>query len=448
MNKRSTAWIFIVVWSLINRHFFWPVSRLLALVSDRMRDQVRSRGDHQLVVKKLSQLRQNFGRCAVFFCSSAGEYEQAQPLIERLSSDTDTFCHVFFFSVSGASFVMARKEQVSWSMSPPDDAERWNELFAALRPDRTVIVRHELWPSFLWCASFSSKIIVINGVVPSLFGRQSKWRERVNLAVKSWLFRFVDHVCAVSSEDAKFFERWLGLPVSKITMTGDTKYDRVLQRAQAKKATVSELRTRFQALWAPPGRDQTLIGGSVHLADVEWLIEALRDAGLKRLRILLVPHDVSTLNIGRIYAAVKEAGHSVELLSDLEGANNMEQHAHPRVLIADEMGRLSELYGVADIAWVGGAVHNKIHNVLEAAAWGLPVICGPRYQNSQEAVCMKERGALMVVNSAHEIAGKLADVIENPAHLGAMSLVFASSMSGATMKVNSAIERVVGGASR
>jgi hypothetical protein len=61
---------------------------------------------------------------------------------------------------------------------------------------------------------------------------------------------------------------------------------------------------------------------------------------------------------------------------------------------------------------------------------------------------MKERGALMVVNSSHEIAGKLADVIENPAHLGAMSLVFASSMSGATMKVNSAIERVVGEASQ
>jgi 3-deoxy-D-manno-octulosonic-acid transferase len=432
---------FIVFWTFLNRWLLWPLARLLALVSDRIRDQVGCRKDHASTVKKLASIRQQYRRCIVFFCSSAGEYEQARPVIETYSSDAATLCHVFFFSASGARFVAARKEDVSWSMSPVDDAERWHELFTALRPQKTIIVRHELWPSFLWAASFCGPVFVINAVVPSLLGRQSKWRERCNLLIKSWLFRFVDHVCVVSSADAEFFVRCLHIPEVRISVTGDTKYDRVVARAMAKKSAVGELRQRFQKLWDPPGRDQTLIGGSVHLPDVEWLLGVLSDASFKRLKLLLVPHDVSTLNIGRIYGAVKSLGVSVELLSEIENSKATARREHPRVLIVDEMGRLSEFYGLADVAWVGGAVHNKIHNVLEPAAWGLPVLCGPRYQNSQEAERMRERGVLCVVNAAGELPERLDRSLKNATQDGYRSLEFARSMAGATVKIRGFLDK-------
>jgi 3-deoxy-D-manno-octulosonic-acid transferase len=434
--------IFIVLWTWVNRFVVWPLLRLLALVSDRIRDQIGCRNGHLEVVRGLALLRQQFRKCVVFFCSSAGEYEQAMPLIEKFSSDTNIFCHVFFFSVSGARFVQSRNDVVSWSMSPVDDAERWGELFAALRPDRTFIVRHELWPSFLWAARCQAPVFVINAVVPSLVGRQSKWRERVGLAIKSRLLRSVDHVFAVSKYDSDFFMRCLHIPNRKITVSGDTKYDRVLDRALAKKSAVEELRRDFSDIWSPPECNQTLIGGSVHLPDVEWLLAVLSDKSLIRWKLLLVPHDVSTRNVGRIYSAVKSRGFSVELLSDIERAQATTKFMHPRVLIADEMGRLSELYGLADVAWVGGAVHNKVHNVLEPAARGLPVLCGPRYQNSQEAVKMCENGALSVAESSDHLLSQLSILLKNPAQSGAKSLDFAKSMTGATNKIFSALDRI------
>jgi 3-deoxy-D-manno-octulosonic-acid transferase len=442
MKNAAAGLTFIVIWSYVNRWLLWPLASLLALISDRIRDQVGCRKDHRATVKKLAALRQQYRRCLAFFCSSAGEYEQARPLIERYAADGVTLCHVFFFSVSGARFVTARNEKVSWSMSPADDAERWNELFAALRPQKTLIVRHEFWPSFLWAASFCGPVIVINAVVPSLFGRQSKWRERCNLLVKSWLFQFIDHVCVVSATDADFFAQRLQIPQSKITVTGDTKYDRVVERAVAKKSSVNELRGKFKKLWDPPGRDQTLIGGSVHLPDVEWLLGVLTHAPLKRLKLLLVPHDVSTLNVGRIYGAIKNLGVSVELLSEIENTKITAKREHPRVLIVDEMGRLSELYGLADVAWVGGAVHNKIHNVLEPAAWGLPVLCGPRYQNSQEAERMREHGVLCVISEPQKLPQCLDRLLASAGQDGAKTLHFAMSMAGATQKIMSVIDKL------
>lgn len=429
----------VLLFSAVIRWILWPLAILMSQFSDRVKAQITGRPNVDEVVVDLARKRRQFDDCVVFFCSSAGEYEQAKPLIERLTLAGNVLCHVFFFSVSGAKFIKARKDSVSWALSPPDHVWAWGSLFAALRPSKTVIIRHEVWPAFLWIASQWGKVIIVDAVVPSLLGRQGKWKEKLNLAIKAWLLRFVDRICVVARPDQDFFERWLQIPPSKIIVTGDTKYDRVIERAREKRKSVDEMRSFFNEKWNPTGCDMTLIGGSVHVPDVELLMQVFSGDELGRIKILLVPHDVSSGNVARIYETVKNAGFSCELLSEIEASSFRFLGQHPRVILADEMGRLSDLYGIADFAWVGGAVHAKVHNVLEPAAWGLPVSCGLHFKNSQEAVALHKSGLLFAAGNAEALRRHWLALVPEVSSFGERTLQFAKSMAGASDTVINAV---------
>jgi 3-deoxy-D-manno-octulosonic-acid transferase len=428
----------LVIWSVLNRLVYDVFGRVLSILSDRIRDQLLVRENLRTDLISLAEKRQDYGDAILFFCSSAGEFEQARPLIDKLSANRDLLCHVIFFSASGAKFVRARKDDVSWSMSPLDDAGAWHEIFTVLRPSMALIVRHELWPSFLWVAAQYCEIVVINAVIPSLFGRQSAWKDKVNVWIKSWLMRFVDRVFVVTAADREFFVNWLRVSPDLVQVSGDTKYDRVIQRASQKQAAMSDLRERFSRIWPMDGFERTLIIGSAHLPDVQWLVDSLASEKLAKLRILVVPHDVSSGNVAKIYDAFRQHKLTVELLSEIESGAKSSGES-PRVLIADEMGRLSELYGLADYAWIGGAAHHKVHNVLEPAAWGIPVLCGPHYQNSQEAVAMANAGVLRVIATQERVLEALIDMMASARDEGDRARHFAREMSGATELVLNSI---------
>ena len=443
-NYARSGWLFLaciltIVWSFFVTWILRPILGVASLLSDRIKEQLDARPRDEGLPIRLAQLRRKYDDCIVFFCSSAGEYEQAKPLIDRIAAKHSVLCHVFFFSVSGAKFIRARRDEISWSMSPLDDVWKWGDIFAALRPSKTIIIRHELWPAFLWQASRWSQVIVVNAVVPSLYGRQSKWKDGLNLAIKGWLLRYVDRLCVVAVTDQEFFANQLKIPSNKVLVTGDTKYDRVVERASNKRATVKDLRLSFRQRWSPEGCDILLIGGSVHLPDVELLLEAFQagsqDVSLKRLKILLVPHIVNSGNIARIFDRVKQLNFQCELLSEVENAKFNFSGEVPRVIIADEIGRLSDLYGVADIAWVGGAVTAKVHNILEPAAWGIPVACGLHFKNSQEATALDRADLLFSTASSQNLRSHLIANMDVFAERGAETLAFVLSMAGASDRI-------------
>lgn len=435
MKARTIVLICVVIWSLLVRYIVWPIARLTALVSDRVRDQLKGRLKVQRSVVELAARRRAFDDCVVFFCSSAGEYEQARPLIDRISRDKKTLCHVVFFSTSGSRFVSARNDEVSWSLAPLDDVFEWGTVFSALRPSVTFVVRHELWPAFLWIASQWSKIIIINAVLPSLLGRQSQVKEGLNLLAKSWLLRFADLVCVVSKADHDFFKSRLFLPEDKVQITGDTKYDRVIERASNSQRSVEALKKIFRVQWSLENSDLVLIAGSVHLPDVELLVDLMRHEELKRLRVLLVPHDITSANIAKIFELVSGRGYAVELFSELKSLEFRFPEPQPRFIIVDELGRLFDLYSVADVAWVGGAVHDKVHNVLEPAAWGAPVFCGSKIENSQEAVSMRAANILKPVNDALQAKDVLLEMMRDLGARGRAARKFAESMAGSSSRI-------------
>jgi len=340
------------------------------------------------------RMRVKHRSCVIFFCSSAGEYEQARPLIDRLlAREQPPHIHVFFFSRSGIEFMHARRETIAHSLAPIDTVWHWGTLFAALQPDACIVVRHEWWPGFLATAREYAKVCLIDGT-------RSPGTTLFKRSMKARLAGFFDRIFVVGPDDADWFSRELGITRARLAVVGDTKYDRARDRVLSNPNLISSLATDLERVFPERYR---LVAGSVHTPDVAALCAAFRklDASTsKKWLLVLVPHEVSQGKTQEILAQVRSAGLRIVRMSQLADESGP---ISAEVLLVDRMGILAELYGVARLGYIGGAMHHKVHNVLEAAAHGLAAACGPYYKNSAEAVRLVGEGMLKVVTDADRL---------------------------------------------
>lgn len=392
--------------------------RLLAILAPlipRLAEQLKDRGSVKDTALKIAKARQFKKNCVVFFCSSSGEFEQARPLIDRLEATKTCFTHVFFFSKSGADYVKARQETVSWSLCPSDTVWDWGWLLSALRPDCTIIVRHEWWPGFLGTAWHWNPIWLIDAVGGTITGTKNsrsifkKIRLCSKNAVRKLIARFFDRIYVVDNSDIDWFSRLLGVAAPIVRVTGDTKYDRAIERAQQQRSKVDALAT----VVAPWTHKHRFIAGSIYEADLNVLLPAFGAirTSLPEWTMFVAPHHVNSNEIAAIESNCEKSAISVIRLSKiLSGTPSLpkasltaEQSITYDVVLVDTMGQLAEVYGVGEIAWIGGGMHAKIHNVLEPAAHGLALAAGPLFKNSREAIRMVELGVLTTVSTTAEL---------------------------------------------
>ncbi len=338
----------------------------------------------------LATQRVGYKSCVLFYCSSAGEYEQALPVLHRLPPSV--FGVVIFFSVSGTRYLQNRRDTTPHLLAPPLDAiSVWVPIFEALRPSYTVIVRHELWPGFLYVANQYGRTVLINASLSEAV-RRSFWHKRWKQA----LLQQLNLIYTVDDTEKTHFRHTLGLPEAKISsLIGDTKFDRVFQRAQATDATELEnLHTRY----IPPHR-LTCIVGSAWEADVDVAMESqsqlIRRKGPSACYLVVVLHEPTEEKLSWVETRAQEKGLRAVRYSSLEAPAEDSE-----ILLVDQMGILAELYQIGDCALVGGAFHHQVHNVLEPGCRGLAVAFGPRYENSHEA-CKLVRVGLATVCHTH-----------------------------------------------
>lgn len=321
--------------------------------------------------------------CIVFHCSSAGEYEQAKPLIDRLLARGDTYVQIFFFSRAGLAFARSRGETAACALVPATDSVfAWGHLFTALRPDAVVVVRYELWPGFIDAARQFARIYLIDAS-----------RSQSEGFLRRTMLGWFDGIFAVSAADHAFFTENCGVAAARVAAVGDTKYDRVRERALARRADAEAWKSRL-------GTRRRLIIGSAHPPEAEALVQAMAafPAWREEWQIVVAPHHVEAEKVASMVATLARAGMEPIRYTSLRG------DAQPDLLVLDTMGMLSEVYGACDAAVVGGALTHKIHNVLEPACHGLAMAFGPFYKNSQEAVLLAEAGHAAVVRDGAELA--------------------------------------------
>jgi 3-deoxy-D-manno-octulosonic-acid transferase len=211
--------------------------------------------------------------------------------------------------------------------------------------------------------------------------------------------------------------------IERATLAGDTRFDRVLEIAQSA-SEISEINQ-----WSKGA--QILNGGSTWPAD-ERVLHAWWQVASPDWKLLLVPHEIG---LGHIHDMQRQWPEAVLWSNRAEPGWQAS-----RVVIVDEMGMLSTLYRYAHVAWIGGGFGAGIHNTLEAAAWRLPVVFGPRYEKFAEACGLIEVGGAMAARDEAEALRLLKRLTADSTELqnmGNAAGTFVASGRGATDKIMS-----------
>ncbi|RYU79010.1 3-deoxy-D-manno-octulosonic acid transferase [Hymenobacter persicinus] len=330
-----------------------------------------------------------------FHCASLGEFEQGRPLLEAFrQAHPDYKIVLTFFSPSGYEI---RK---SWPGAdyvfylPLDTAANACAFLDAVQPRLAVFVKYEFWYYFL-TALHQRQIPVI--CVSAIFRPNQVF-------FKPWggLFRRIlrsfTHIFTQNEESTELLRK-LGL--RQVSTAGDTRFDTVVATAAATARELPVL-SAFAADGAP-----VLVVGSSWPADVTMLTPALRELAPAAMRVIVAPHELHETGLRQVDELLPG-----QVLRYSQATPETAPAA--RILLIDSIGLLRELYRYGSVAYVGGAFGKGLHNTLEAAVFGLPLLFGPNFGKFQEARDLVQQGGADAVQDAEELETALKFLIFNP----------------------------------
>ena len=324
-----------------------------------------------------------------FHASSVGEGLQALPVIELLRARRpDVQIAYTFYSPSAEQFAKSVRADFA-DYLPFDTFDHANAVVSALRPSALVFSKLDIWPALTERAAAAGvRVGVISATLPESSGRRGFFAR----ALLGDAYRSIDRVGAIDENDAERL-REQGVPADRVGVTGDTRFDQVWARAQRASPFIQRLRSSRP----------TLVAGSTWPSDEEHLLPAwtrVRDK-IPDARLAIALHETSDAHLRSIESWARS--HALTLARiDAPDA----QHAD--VVLVDRYGVLGDLYAVADVAYVGGGFHSAgLHSILEPAAFGAPVLFGPRHEKSREAAKLVQAGGGAVVTGVADLTIRL-----------------------------------------
>jgi 3-deoxy-D-manno-octulosonic-acid transferase len=368
--------------------------------------------DRRTSLNALKKYQPNANKKRVWFhCASLGEYEQALPLLQRLDKDKYEI-QLSFFSPSG--FVNYKPKDIASVVFylPFDSNKNSKKLIAALQPDVAIFVKYEFWYFILkHLSQHHIKIYLIS----ARFRQNQIFFKWYGSLYKNMLYRYETIFVQDSASESLLNSHNL----KHVVVAGDTRFDRVIENKQ--KIVAHERLEAFCDGYF------TVICGSTWEPE-EKLINACLTA-FPNFKWVIAPHDVGENHISKL---TKSLSKSYTLWSEETNpiANNL--------LIIDCIGILSKAYQYADVAIVGGGFANALHNILEPAAFGKPVLFGPNQQKYPEASALKEFGGGFVFANETDLKNLLLRFYENTNYLKTASqsaLDWIEDNIGATDKI-------------
>lgn len=406
---------------LIYKIIINPLIILIANIIAIFRPKVRHGLNHRRkVIKNVDKwVRENSDdtKRVIFHTASLGEFEQIKPLISEIKQRYNTQNIVSFFSESGYKNAHLNPGMDLRTYVPTESFRSWGKFYEKIQPSLLVIAKHDVWPAQVWAAE-KQKIptYLINASL-------SQSSSRTNIIVKFFLasvYQSIDKIYTISEQDAERFRRVYGL--SNVKYLGDTKYDQVAYRKK-----MAESRKILPPGW--PKSENCIVFGSIRPEDTTHIFPAVEELlkMTKDWKIILVPHEPGKTYVDKINKRFSKWG--TQKFSMRHNIKN------ERVLIVDEIGYLAGLYYYADIAYVGGSFKQGIHNSMEPAIFGIPVLYGPVHKNSYEAIQLANDNGGIVVRNQAEILSVLQELTSNDdkrKSLGEKAFTFASAKTGAT----------------
>lgn len=323
---------------------------------------------------------------------SVGEGLQARPVLDLLRARRAQMQLAYtYFSPSARAFA-AHLAVDFRDVLPFDSTPHVRRALGALEPTALVFSKLDVWPTLAREASTRGTRL---GLISATLSERSSRRSGLAMAVLRDAYGKLDRVGAVSAEDADRLIA-MGVPSSRVTVTGDTRYDQVWARAHAT--------DRTSTILSSLASDRpTLVAGSTWPADESVLLPAWSRlaASHPRARLIIAPHEPGHAHLVPIERWAESGGHRLARLGDPDVAG-------ADVVLVDQVGVLGDLYALASVAYVGGGFHSAgLHSVLEPAAFGAPVIFGPAHASSRDARLLLDADAAVRVTDAASIGAAL-----------------------------------------
>ena len=313
--------------------------------------------------------------------ASLGEFEQGRPIIEAIKEKHPAYkIVVSFFSPSGYE-VRKNYSQADVVCYLPLDTKRSAKKFIELtHPEIAIFVKYEFWPNFIReLKNKQIETILVSGIFresQTFFKPIGSWMRK---SIASFSFFFV--------QDKNSKQLLNSINIDRVKISGDTRFDRV--HAINSQDNKLDFMSDFK-------QDRLLfVAGSTWKEDENFIVEYINNCKIDGVKFVIAPHNMKVDEIDSLKKSIQK---NTVLYSrkDIDDVTNAE------VLIIDTIGLLTKIYSYADIAYVGGGFATGLHNVLEPATFGLPVIIGPQYDKFKEAVDLVKNKGCIVVNDNSE----------------------------------------------
>ncbi|MCK6606523.1 MAG: 3-deoxy-D-manno-octulosonic acid transferase [Ignavibacteriaceae bacterium] len=391
-------------WKLIYRIIFLPLFfagvSLGAFFNSKIRAGMRARKNwDQKLIKDLARFDRS-DKLIWFHSSSLGEFEQAKPIIESLKSKGKYIILVTFFSPSGYENSLRYTSADVVAYIPLDTGKNALRFYEITKPSFAVIMRYDIWPNHVWVAAENNVPVFL---VDATMRDKTAKKNIITRSFHRSLYGKMARILTISESDLKNF-RYFGTDPSRLIKIGDTRFDRVYERSRVAK-TKNLINSEITA-----GKLIT-VAGSTWEEDEEVLVPVIKKLleYHSDLLFILVPHEPTVYHIEKLEADFRGVTQTIRF-------SHLNNYRNEQVIIVDSIGILLTLYSYCDIAFVGGSFKSNVHNVLEAAVYGVPVIYGPKINNSQEVGNLTGSGGGFIVRDQKQMYRLFSRLITNSAY--------------------------------
>ena len=389
--------------------------KIIALFNKKIKLFVDGRKE---IFTKLKQHINKTDKVIWMHCASLGEFEQGRPILEKLKENYPTKKLVLtFFSPSG--YEVRKNYNVADVVCylPLDSVKNANRFLDILHPETAIFVKYEFWPNLLK----ELKVRKIDTILISGIFRKNqvffKWYGGfMRKALRAFSYFFV--------QDALSENLLKKINLNNVIACGDTRFDRVYEIT--KQDNTLDFISEFK------NKNYTLVAGSTWKEDEELLVNYINTKASEKEKFIIAPHNINTKDIQDLKNAITK---KVVLFSEKEG-ESLENY---QVFIIDTIGILTKVYSYADVAYVGGGyTKSGVHNVLEPATFGVPIVIGPNFNKFLEVKELVAEDACFSVNNSQKLSvllsGFFIDKVKR-LEAGSRALNYVIKKTGASTKI-------------
>jgi 3-deoxy-D-manno-octulosonic-acid transferase len=327
-----------------------------------------------------------------FHAASLGEYEQGLPVIEKIK---EKFPHhkivISFFSPSGYEVRKNNTVADATIYLPLDTKKNAQQFLKLIHPEMVFFIKYEYWPNYL---NELRKLKTPTYLISGIFRKNQmffKWYGGFyRKALETFTYFFVQN------ESSKKLLFQLGK--TNVAVSGDTRFDRV--------ATILEKDNALDFIEAFKNETLTIVVGSSWPKDESLLVDFINQTN-EKVKFIIAPHNIKSEQIQELKNAISK---NAVLFSEKQNKNL----ADFDVFIIDTIGILTKIYSYAEIAFVGGGFGNPgVHNILEPATFGVPIVIGPNFSHFAEAIALVNLEGCLSIANKNELSDAFSNLITN-----------------------------------